>query len=144
MKDTKYKTPVTISWSCTDSCYGHFRQVEASPHSGPAPGRTPCCCSAVHDFYHYTFFVLTASQFIPHIVQYVPDHASKSPIILLLRGPCVEDDKVRHPAGKKASGKVPRQQCLYNTRSAEKRPTRTLQSVRGQFYSSDSLFICRI
>jgi hypothetical protein len=46
--------------------------------------------------------------------------------------------------GKKASGKVPRQQCLYNTRSAEKRPTRTLQSVRGQFYLSDSLFICRI
>ena len=90
------------------------------------------------------FFVLSASQFIPHIVQYVPDHASKSPITLLLRGPCVEDDKVRHPAGKKASGKVPRQQCLYNTRSAEKRPTQTLRSVRGQFYSSDSLFICQI
>ena len=30
------------------------------------------------------FFVLTASQFIPHIAQYVPDHASESPITLLL------------------------------------------------------------
>ena len=45
---------------------------------------------------------------------------------------------------KKASGEVPRQQCLYNTRSAEKRPTRNLRSVRGQFYSSHSLFICQI